>query len=400
MTASGKPASLALRLQAVSVSPTLAVMMEARALRAKGVDVIDFGPGEPDFDTPENIKRAGVAAIESNQTHYTETAGITELRHVIRARYEHLYGAAWGDDEVITGVGGKNVLFLLSLALFGPGDRVAIFAPYWVSFPEQVRLCGAEPVVIRTREEDGFVPRARDLEPHAGGIKAVILNSPCNPSGAIIPADEVARFAEFAARTGTLLISDETYDTFNYGGGAFASFAAHRQGLRDRLVLVNSFSKSYAMTGWRVGYALGPREVIAAMKKIQSHDATHTASISQAAAVEACRGPQDSVTAMREEYRRRRDGLVPALNGIRGVRCSMPGGAFYVWPNVQGAMRTLKVDSTVELARRMMTEIGVATVPGEAFGVAGYLRLSYALSPERIRAGVERMRTLLGAAGA
>jgi len=393
------PGSLARRLQAVSVSPTLAVMMEAKALRAKGVDVIDFGPGEPDFDTPENIKRAGVAAIEANLTHYTETAGIGELRQAILSRYRELYGARWADDEVITGVGGKNVLFLLSLALFEPGDRVAIFAPYWVSFPEQVRLCGAEPVVVQTREEDGFVPRARDLEPHAGGLKAVILNSPCNPSGAVIPADEVARFAEFAARSGTVLISDETYDTFNYDGGAFASFAAHQERLRDRLVLVNSFSKAYAMTGWRVGYALGPKELMAAMRKIQSHDATHTASIAQAAAVEACRGPQDSVAAMREEYRRRRDELVPALNGIRGVRCAMPGGAFYVWPSVQGAMRAMKVDSSVEFARRLMSEIAVATVPGEAFGVAGYLRLSYALSMERIREGVTRMRGLLGSAG-
>ncbi|MFQ5877833.1 MAG: aminotransferase class I/II-fold pyridoxal phosphate-dependent enzyme, partial [Acidobacteriota bacterium] len=278
-------ARLASRLDAVSVSPTLAVMMEARALRARGVDVIDFGPGEPDFDTPDNIKRAASAAIADNLTHYTDTSGILELRRAIAERYRDLYGAPWGEAEVVTGVGGKNVLFLLGLALFEPGDRVAIFAPHWVSFPEQVRLCGAAPVLIRTREEDGFVPRAADLEPHAGRIKAAILNSPCNPSGAVIPADEVERLAAFSERTGTLLISDETYDTFHYGPGGFASFAAHAGRLRDRLVLVNSLSKSYAMTGWRVGYALGPEEIVAAMRTVQSHDATHTCSISQAAAV-------------------------------------------------------------------------------------------------------------------
>ena len=391
---------LAKRLEAVSVSPTLAVMMEAKALKAKGVDVIDFGPGEPDFDTPANVKRAAAAAIEANLTHYTDTSGIVELRRAIAARYRDLYGADWTEDQVITGVGGKNVLFLLALALFEPGDRVAIFAPFWVSFPEQVRLTGATPILIQAREEDGFIPRARDLEPHAGRLKAIILNSPCNPSGAVIPADEVERLAAFCERTGAILISDETYDTFHYGPGRFASFASQAARLRDRLVVVNSLSKTYAMTGWRVGYGLGPRPLIDALRKIQSHDATHTASISQAAGVEAVRGAQDSVAAMLAEYRRRRDEIVPALNRVRGIRCATPGGAFYVFPNVSGAMARLGVGTSIDLAKRLMTEIGVATVPGEAFGVPGHLRLSYALSLDRIRAGVDRLRGLLGTADA
>jgi aspartate aminotransferase len=392
--------ALARRLRAVGVSPTLAVMTEARALRARGVDVIDFGPGEPDFDTPENVKRAGAAAIAANLTHYTDTSGLVELRRAVAARYRARFGADWGEDEVITGVGGKNVLFLLSLALFDPGDRVAIYAPYWVTFPEQVRLCGAEPVLLQAREEDGFVPRAIDLEAHDGRLKAVILNSPCNPSGAVIPDDEVERFADFAARSGAVLIADETYDTFHYGPGAFASFARHAARLRDRLVLVNSLSKTYAMTGWRVGYALGPRPIIDALRTIQSHDATHTASVSQAAAIEALNGPQESVAAMRDEYRRRRDELVPALNAVRGLSCAVPEGAFYVFPNVTGVMRRLGCETSADLARRLMTEAGVATVPGEAFGRPGFLRLSYALSIERIREGVARLRGLLGAADA
>jgi aspartate aminotransferase len=398
---SGKASRLARRLDVVSVSPTLAVMMEAKALKAKGVDVIDFGPGEPDFNTPDNIKEAGRKAITDNLSHYVETAGLPDLRRAIAERYRRLYDASWDENEVITGVGGKNVLFLLAMSLFDPGDRVALFAPYWVSFPEQVRLCGAEAVVLACeRTASGPVPRARALEPHAGRVKAVILNSPCNPSGAVIPADEVARFADFAARTGALLVSDETYDAFHYGSGPHASCAAHRARLGDGLVLVNSLSKAYAMTGWRVGYALGPRDVIEAMKKVQSHDATHTAAVAQAAALEALRGPQESVAAMREEYRRRRDALVPALNRIRGITCPMPDGAFYVFPDVTGAMRALGCATSVEFARRLMAEIGVATVPGEAFGMPGHLRVSYALAPERIREGVARLARLLGEDGA
>ena len=397
MTAVLQPHRLARRLEAVSASPTLQVMMEARALRARGVDVIDFGPGEPDFSTPENIKRAGLAAIRNDLSHYTETSGLPELRRAIAARYAQRHGCDWTEEEVFTGCGGKNVLFVLSLALFEPGDRVAIFAPYWVSFPEQVRLCGAEPVLIRTREEEGFIPRARDLEPHAGTLKAVILNTPCNPSGAVIPGDEVERLVAFAERTGAILIADETYDAFHYGPDPFVSFAAHAARVRDRLILVNSFSKTYAMTGWRVGYALGPKPILDGARKVQSHDATHTAVIAQAAAIEAIRGPQESVPAMREEYRRRREELASALNGIRGLACALPGGAFYLFPNVSGAMRTLGCQTSVALAQRLMSEIAVAAVPGEAFGAAGYLRLSYALSIDRIRAGAARLQDLLGA---
>jgi aspartate aminotransferase len=390
-----KEMRLAQRLSAVSVSPTLAVMMEARALKEKGVDVIDFGPGEPDFDTPENIKRAAVEALRNNLTHYTDTGGLIDLRRAIAARYGK-HGADWGPDEVLTGCGGKNVLFLTALSLFEPGDRVAIYAPYWVSFPEQVKLCGATPVIAEARESDGFVSRARDLEA-LGDLKAIIVNSPCNPSGAVIPPDEVERLAAFAARTGAWLISDETYDTFHYGPGTFVSFASQHARLRERLVLVNSLSKTYAMTGWRVGYALGPRPLIDAMRKVQSHDATHTSSISQAAAIEALSGPQDSVAAMREEYRRRRDDLVRSLNRIRGIVCTPPPGSFYLFPNVKGAMTALGCATSIDFSRRLMSEIGVATVPGEAFGSPGYVRLSYALALDRIRAGADRLLRLLGA---
>ncbi|HYV18960.1 MAG TPA: pyridoxal phosphate-dependent aminotransferase [Verrucomicrobiae bacterium] len=390
------PPPLARRLDVISVSPTLQVMMEAKRLRERGVDVVDFGPGEPDFNTPENIKRAGQQAIAQDMSHYVETAGIPELRRAIVERYRRTYGAAWDDGDVVTGVGGKNVLFVLAMALFDPGDRVAIYALYWVSFPEQVKLCGAEPVILPCEETDaGPIPRASALEPHRGRLKAILLNSPCNPSGAVIPADEVQRFAAFAAAESTYLVSDETYDAFTYSG-AYASFAAHKERLADRLVLVNSLSKTYAMTGWRVGYALAPRPIADAMKKVQSHDATHTAVVAQAAAREALSGAQDSVASMREEYRRRRDELVPALNRLRGIRCPLPGGAFYVFPDVRGAMETLGCATSIDFAKRLMTDAAIAVVPGEAFGVPGRVRMSYALAPERMREGLTRLRKLLG----
>jgi len=390
------PPPLARRLDVISVSPTLQVMMEAKRLRERGVDVVDFGPGEPDFNTPENVKRAGQQAIAQDLSHYVETAGIPELRRAIVERYRRTYGVAWDDGDVVTGVGGKNVLFVLAMALLDPGDRVAIYAPYWVSFPEQVKMCGAEPVILPCEETDaGPIPRASALEPHRGRLKAILLNSPCNPSGAVIPADEVQRFADFAAAESTYLVSDETYDAFCYGG-AYASFAAHKERLADRLVLVNSLSKTYAMTGWRIGYALAPRPVAEAMKKVQSHDATHTAVVAQAAAREALSGAQDSVASMREEYRRRRDELVPALNRLRGIRCPLPGGAFYVFPDVRGAMETLGCATSIDFAKRLMTDAAIAVVPGEAFGVPGRVRMSYALAPERMREGLTRLRKLLG----
>jgi aspartate aminotransferase len=390
------PPPLARRLDVISVSPTLQVMMEAKRLRERGVDVVDFGPGEPDFNTPENVKRAGQQAIAQDLSHYVETAGTPELRRAIVERYRRTCGVAWDDGDVVTGVGGKNVLFVLAMALFDPGDRVAIYAPYWVSFPEQVKMCGAEPVILPCEETDaGPIPRASALEPHRGCLKAILLNSPCNPSGAVIPADEVQRFADFAAAESTYLVSDETYDAFCYGG-AYASFAAHKERLADRLVLVNSLSKTYAMTGWRVGYALAPRPVAEAMKKVQSHDATHTAVVAQAAAREALSGAQDSVASMREEYRRRRDELVPALNRLRGIRCPLPGGAFYVFPDVRGAMETLGCATSIDFAKRLMTDAAIAVVPGEAFGVPGRVRMSYALAPERMREGLTRLRRLLG----
>ena len=385
---------LSRRVRELTPSATLQAKEDAERVRREGVDVIDFGPGEPDFHTPEPIKNAAKLALDRNFTHYVETGGIPELRAGLAERFHRDHRTDYSPDEVMIGCGGKNILFLLAQAAFEPGDRVAVFSPYWVSFPDQIRLAGAEPVILPTREEEGFVPRAEVLERalSAERIQAVILNSPCNPTGAVIPAAEIDRLAEVAQQQDLLVISDETYEFFHYGEEPFVSLATRAHRLRDRLVVVGSFSKSYAMTGWRVGYALGPRKLIDAMIKIQSHDATHTTSFAMKGAVEALALPRAVLESMRDEYRRRRDLMVEGLSRVEGVRCGVPEGAYYVFPNMKGFMHRFGFKTSSELARGLLLGLGVATVPGSAFGADGYLRLSYAVSRERIREGLERLR--------
>jgi len=384
---------LSRRVRELSPSATLQAKSDAERVRREGVEVVDFGPGEPDFDTPDPIKDAAKVALDQNFTHYTETAGIPELRAALAERYRTDHGTDYTEDEVFTGCGAKNILFLLAQAVLDPGDRVGIFAPYWVSFPDQVRLAGAEPVILPTREEDRFVPRAETLKKSLAStrLQAVILNSPCNPTGAVMPADELSRFAALAREHDLLLVSDETYEFFFYGKGTFPSLAPLAAEIRDHLLVVGSFSKSYAMTGWRVGFALGPRPLVAALTKIQSHDATHTASFAMKGALAALRAPRSVLDRMREEYRRRRDRIVSALNRVEGIQCQIPDGAFYVFPNVSGLMKRLGCATSADLARGLLLSQGIATVAGSAFGVEGYLRLSYALSPDRIDEGMDRL---------
>jgi aspartate aminotransferase len=385
---------LARRVRELTPSATLQAKADAERVMSEGVDVIDFGPGEPDFHTPEMIKNAAKRALDENFTHYAPTAGIAELRAGVAERYRVDHGTDYGAEEVFIGCGAKNVLYLLAQAAFEPGDRVAIFAPYWVSFPDQVRLAGAEPVILPTREEDGFVARAAAVEEilKRGPLRALVLNSPCNPTGAVIPAEELAHFSSLARRHDFLVIADETYEFFHYGAGPFASMAALAREMRERLVLVSSFSKSYAMTGWRVGYALGPGPLISAIAKIQSHDASHTASFAMKGAVAALQVQRSVLDSMREEYRRRRDLMLEGLAKVDGIRCQVPAGAFYVFPNVKGLMARLGCADSERLARGLLLGPGVASVAGSAFGVDGYLRLSYATSAERIREGLRRLQ--------
>ncbi|RMG43984.1 MAG: pyridoxal phosphate-dependent aminotransferase [Acidobacteria bacterium] len=390
---------LSRRLSAIAPSPTLAIKAEAERLRASGVDVVDFGPGEPDLPSPEAVKRAGIEAIENDFTHYTVAAGIPELRQAIAAHYSGRAGVPVDAREVIVGAGGKSVLFLVMLALLDPGDEVVIPAPYWVSFPEQVRLAGARPVPAALDPGDGFTIRAELLERVlTPATRMLLLNSPANPSGAVLPPGEARKIVELAVERDLWVVSDETYESFVYEQEGAASLLAHRPELGDRLVFVSAFSKSWAMTGWRIGYAIAAPEVISAVVTLQSHDTTHASSVSQKAALAALSGSAASEPARtREIYRRRRDRLVAGLRAIPGVSCPVPRGAFYVFPDVRELARRRGFATTKELCEALIREQAVATVPGEAFGVPGHIRLSYACSTEAIDEGLARLRAFAGA---
>ncbi|HKY33270.1 MAG TPA: pyridoxal phosphate-dependent aminotransferase [Candidatus Polarisedimenticolia bacterium] len=385
---------LAGRIGLVKPSATIAVKQEADRLRALGVDVIDFGPGEPDFPAPANVKRAAHRAIDEDLSHYLPTQGLPALRRAVAAHYASTYGTDYDASEVIVSCGGKNALFEAALALVEPGDEVIIPSPYWVSFPEQVLLAGGVPVILPASESDGFIPRASQAARLAGpDTKAIILCSPSNPTGAVIPAEEIEAFADLVMEKDLYLVFDECYEKFLYDGRRHASPARHAGRLRDRLILVSTLSKSYAMTGYRIGYAVSCRPIVAALAAVQGHDCTHPTAIAQAAAVEALEGPQDDLRRMIEEYRLRRDLMVEGLRSIPGVTCATPPGSFYAFPGVTGLCQRLGSPDSASLAGRLLAGARIATVPGEAFGAPGFLRFSYALSQERIREGIERLRS-------
>ena len=384
------------RLERVKPSATIAVKQEADRLRDQGVDVIDFGPGEPDFDTPDNIKRAAHRAIDENLSHYLPTLGLPALRRAIRDDYRRRYDTDYTDNEVIVSCGGKNALFDAAMALFDPGDEVIIPAPYWVSYPDQVKLAGATAVIQQTGFEDGFIPRASVTATLlTRSTRGVILCSPSNPTGAVIPETELSAFADLALKHDLYLIFDECYERFLYDGAVHASLARHQKRLRDRLILVSTMSKTYAMTGYRVGYALADKRIISAMAVVQSHDTTHPTAVAQAAAVEAIEGPQTELERMLSEYTRRRDIMVTGLQSISGVECLKPPGAFYAFPSVTGLYEKLGVNDSMGVATLLLKEARIATVPGEAFGAPGYLRFSYAVAADKIREGIDRFRTVV-----
>ena len=386
------------RLAEVKPSATIAVKQEADRLREHGVDVIDFGPGEPDFDTPDNVKRAAHRAIDENLSHYLPTLGLPTLRRAIRDHYQRQYGTDYAANEVIISCGGKNALFNAAMALFDPGHEVIIPAPYWVSYPDQVRLAGATAVIQQTRLEDGFIPRASVTESLlTKSTRGVILCSPSNPTGAVIPGTELSAYADLALEHDLYLIFDECYEKFLYDGAVHASLARHHGRIRDRLILVSTLSKTYAMTGYRVGYALADKRVISAMAVVQSHDTTHPTAVAQAAAVEAIDGPQDSLSRMIREYERRREIMVTGLQSIRGIECLKPPGAFYAFPSVTGLYRILGVSDSMGVASVLLSEARIATVPGEVFGAPGYLRFSYAVAADRIKEGIERFKAVISA---
>ena len=384
------------RVNEMQVSPTLAVMNRALELKAQGVDVVDLGPGEPDFPTPQSVCDAGKRAIDDGQTKYTAGNGTKALRDALAARYNRRYGTSINAANVIAGTGGKQELFNVTLALVDEGDEVIIPSPYWVSFPDQVQFAGGIPVFARTDPQNEFRPTFADIEAVATErTRGVIINSPNNPTGAVIAEKELQRIVEWCASRDLFLMFDETYEFFVYDGAKHASAARWFDDYPETVVCINSMSKTFAMTGWRLGYAIAHRDVIAAAAKIQSHSTSNPSSISQAAALAALGGGDDEVRRMWEAYRERRAWLIPAINGIDGLCCAHPDGAFYIFPDVSAFFGRGSVRDSQTLTDYLLDEARVAVIPGSAFGSDNHVRISYATSMERLQEGVRRIEAAL-----
>jgi aspartate aminotransferase len=384
------------RINRIQISPTSAVIAEAEKLKAKGVDIADFGPGEPDFPTPEHIKKAAINAIEKNYTKYTATGGILPLREAIVAWHKRELGSNYDPKECVVNVGGKHSIFNVVSVLAQHGDEVIIPAPYWVSYPDIVKYAGAMPVFVPSFPEDGFAVRASVIEKAiTPKTRLVILSSPNNPTGGVIPPDEYERILAACKKHNVWLMGDECYSHFTYEPHQPYSIGS-AAGSKDNVIIIGSMSKTFAMTGWRIGYTLAPEALVQATVKLQSQSTSNPTSIAQHAALEAMRGSMDSVPVMLAEYAKRRKRIVEGLRAIPGVTCEMPGGAFYAFPNVAahlangGSGQALAKDTT-ELAKLLLDKARVALVPGDAFGAPGYLRLSYATSIERIDEGLRRL---------
>ncbi|WP_163989154.1 pyridoxal phosphate-dependent aminotransferase [Pyxidicoccus caerfyrddinensis] len=392
---------LARRLQAIKPSPTLALNSRAKALAAQGVDVVVLAAGEPDFDTPDYVKQAAVDAIRAGFTKYTATNGIPELREAICRKLERDNGLRYTPEQVLVTSGGKQALYNFCQAALDEGDEVIIFAPYWVSYPDMVRLAGATPVIVPTREEDGFAPDPdairRALTPRT---RAVIINSPGNPTGAVYSRAALQGIADVLRPHDCFIISDDIYEKLLY--------TDERLGISDvapdlvpRLVVTNALSKSHAMTGWRMGYVAGPRPLVAAMQLVQDQSTSNASSIGQKAALAALNGPPDTVAAMAAEYRVRRDMFVGGLNALDGIKCRMPEGAFYAFADVRGLYgRDFKgkpVTGSMQLSEILLDEFRVAAVPGDPFGAEGYIRMSFATSREVLQKGLVRLGELVKA---
>ncbi|HEV8259249.1 MAG TPA: pyridoxal phosphate-dependent aminotransferase [Burkholderiales bacterium] len=383
--------TLTARINRIEISATLAVVNEAEKLRATGIDLVDFGAGEPHFATPQHIKDAAIAAIQANFTKYTPVAGTAELRDAIVRRHAADFGSDYKREETIASTGGKHALFNAIQVLVDHGDEAIVPVPYWVSFKDIVQYAGGTCVFVRSDETRGFAVTAdmiaRAITPRT---KAIILNSPSNPSGAVMPLEEMTAIVRLAHQRGIWVVSDECYVYLDYSGKRF-SVGALRE-FKDRMVIIGSLSKTYAMTGWRLGYAVAPAAVVSAMQKLQSQSTSNPTSIVQKAAVAALTGPQDCVQEMVAGYVKLRDQVVQGLRAIPGVTCTMPQGAFYAYPNVSSFFGRSRLNSASDVAGRLLREAHVVTVPGEGFGTREHIRVSYATSGSELDRGLERMR--------
>jgi len=387
---------IAKRASAVKPSPTLATAAKAKAMKAQGIDVVDFGVGEPDFDTPENVKEAAKRAIQAGFTKYTPASGTDELKEAVVEKFKKDNGLSYERSQVLISCGAKHSLYNIAEALFDPGDEVIIPSPYWVSYPDQVILNDATPIIVETTEDERFKLSAKKLENAVTHkTKAVVLNSPSNPTGLAYDKKTLEEIAAVAVKHKLYVISDEIYEKLIYDGFQHFSIASLGPEIKDLTIVVNGVSKSHAMTGWRIGYAAGPQDVITAMANIQSQSTSNPTSISQKAAVEALRGPQDFIQVMNSEFDKRRKYMVERLNRITGMSCLMPVGAFYAFPRVSPlfgkSVNGKLIRNSSDLAAYLLEEAKVALVSGDAFGADAYMRLSYATSMEIIVKGLDRI---------
>lgn len=382
------------RVGRISESATMAVTAEAARLKREGVDVVALGAGEPDFPTPDNIKRAGIQAIDDNFTRYTAAGGIPELKEAIVAWHAREFRTSYGPHECIATVGGKHAIFNFLAALVDAGDEVILPVPYWVTFFDVINYYGGKPVAVTPSETNGFSLTVADVERAVSDrTKILVVNSPNNPSGAVVEQEEFERILDLTTSRGIVLLSDECYSHFVYNSTPFSIAAAANA--RKNVVIAGSLSKTFAMTGWRLGYLLGPAALISNVNKLQSHATSNPSSIVQKAAIEALNGPMDAVYAMLEQYRERREYVVAALDDIPGVRCPQPNGAFYAYPNIGNSFGRGGVSSSMDFAQKLLREAHVAIVPGEAFGTSEHIRLSYAASMEELEEGIRRIRAFI-----
>ena len=388
--------TFASRMSRVTVSPTLKVSAEADRLRRTGVDVVDLGAGEPDFPTPEHVKAAAHAALDANFTKYTPSAGVLELRDAVAQRYRLDYGVDVKPEAVIITAGAKQALYNAAMVLYEQGDEVITHGPFWPSIVDQIKLADARPVVVQTHMEDGFAIKAASfIEAMTPRTKAIVINSPCNPTGALMTEAEMALLADAAAARGIWIVLDFTYEKLIYEPVPHNLVKILFERMRDKTVVCNAASKAYAMTGWRCGWAIGPKDMIAQCNVVQGHSTSNINSLTQKAAIAALTGPQDSVTMMLNEYRKRRDAVHGWLTADPRFVCVKPSGAFYLFPYVADLLSPTGIRSSGEFAEALLKEVSVAVTPGEGFDAPGYFRLSYATSIERLKEGCERIKSFV-----
>jgi aspartate aminotransferase len=382
------------RVQEVKPSPTLSLQARAKALKAVGEKVMSLAAGEPDFPTPEHIRAAAARAMEAGHTGYAPSAGVPPLREAVRDLYAKELGLSYGDDQVVVSCGAKQCLFNVFQTLLDPGSEAIIQAPYWVSYPDQVRLCGAVPVILPA-PENGFGLNHQALSAAINErTRVIVINSPCNPTGAVLSGSDLSEVARQAIEHDLVVVSDDIYEKLIFDGKKFVSVAQLDPRMKDRTVLVNGVSKSYAMTGWRLGYAVGPKEIIAGMRKVQDQSTSNAVTFVQYAAIEALASPPEVVAEMVRAFDERRRKIIELMGAIAGVSCAVPGGTFYAFPSFSGFLQKAaeEIPDTFKLSELLLEKERVAVVPGDAFGAPGYLRTSFAASTEVIEEGSARIR--------